>query len=99
MNIALIGYGKMGKAIEETALQIGHTVNLKINSKNAHELTNANLKKADVAIEFSNPQTAVANISACLAAGIPVVSGTTGWLNEFKKIETLCKEKKGSFLF
>lgn len=99
MNIALIGYGKMGKAIEEIALQNGHTINLKINSKNVHELTNANLKKADVAIEFSNPQTAVANISACIDAGIPVVSGTTGWLNEFKKIETLCKEKKGGFLF
>ena len=99
MKIALIGYGKMGKAIEEIAVQKGHTISLKINSKNAHDLTNTNLKKADVAIEFSNPQTAVANISSCLEAGIPVVSGTTGWLAEFKKIETLCKEKNGSFLF
>jgi 4-hydroxy-tetrahydrodipicolinate reductase len=99
MNIALIGYGKMGKAIEEIAIQNGHSIVLKINSKNAHELTKVNLKTADVAIEFSNPQTAVANITACLDAGIPVVCGTTGWLNEFKKIETLCKEKNGSFLF
>lgn len=99
MNIALIGYGKMGKAIEEIAVQKGHSINLKINSKNAHELTDAYLKKADVAIEFSNPQMAVENISVCLEAGIPVVSGTTGWLNDFKKIETLCKEMNGSFLF
>jgi 4-hydroxy-tetrahydrodipicolinate reductase len=99
MNIALIGYGKMGKAIEEIAIQHNHTICLKINSQNTNDLTITNLQKADVAIEFSHPDTAVGNITICLEAGIPVVCGTTGWLNDFKKIEGLCKEKEGSFLF
>jgi 4-hydroxy-tetrahydrodipicolinate reductase len=99
MNIALVGYGKMGKAIEEIAVQKGHSIILKIDLQNYRDLTTANLKKADAAIEFSTPETAVANISTCLNAGIPVVCGTTGWLNDFKKIESLCKKLDGSFLF
>ncbi|MEP6616750.1 MAG: 4-hydroxy-tetrahydrodipicolinate reductase [Ginsengibacter sp.] len=99
MNIALIGYGKMGKAIEEIALQRGHSICLKITSQNTHDLTPNNLKKADAAIEFSNPKTAVINLASCMKAGIPVVCGTTGWLKDLHYIETLCKEQNGSFLF
>jgi 4-hydroxy-tetrahydrodipicolinate reductase len=79
MNIALIGYGKMGRIIEEIALERGHHTVLKISSANAHELTAENLRKADVAIEFTSPHSAFANISACMHAGVPVVCGSTGW--------------------
>jgi 4-hydroxy-tetrahydrodipicolinate reductase len=99
MKLALIGYGKMGKAIEEIAVDRGHKIVLKITSQNKADLSSTNLKKADVAIEFSQPQTAVENIITCLDSGTPVICGTTGWLNDFPKIERVCKEKNGSFLF
>ncbi len=99
MNIALIGYGKMGKAIEEIALQKGHTITLKIDLENQHELSADNLKKADVAIEFTGPETAADNIYTCLDAGIPVISGSTGWLNKLPDIEKHCLKKNGSFLY
>ena len=99
MNIALVGYGKMGKAIEAIALKEGHSIVLKINSKNFSEFTADSLKNSDVAIEFSHPSTAVDNITKCLNVGIPVVCGTTGWLAELSKIEQLCNELSGSFLY
>jgi 4-hydroxy-tetrahydrodipicolinate reductase len=99
MKLALIGYGKMGKAIEEIAMERGHTIVLKIASTNKEELTASNLKKADVAIEFSHPGKAVEHIITCLTAGIPVVCGTTGWLNQFSEIENVCKARNGTFLF
>ncbi len=99
MNIALIGYGKMGKAIEEIALQKGHTITLKIDLENQHELSADNLIKADVAIEFTGPETAADNIYTCLDAGIPVISGSTGWLSKLPVIEKHCLEKNGSFLY
>jgi len=99
MKIALIGYGKMGHAIEEIALQRGHEIVLRITDENLQELTKENIKKADVAIEFTNPQSAVQNISFCLTANISVVCGTTGWLDQLKKIEEKCKEENGSFLY
>lgn len=99
MNIALLGYGKMGKAIEEIALQKGHNIVLKINDENLHELTATAIRKADVAIEFTNPQSAVHNILFCFDAGVPIVCGTTGWLNEMNMIEQKCKEKNGTFLY
>ncbi|MFN5711480.1 MAG: NAD(P)-binding domain-containing protein, partial [Bacteroidota bacterium] len=77
MKIALLGYGKMGKTIEKIALSEGHEIVLKIGSKNLHELTAENLRKADVAIEFSTPQTVVTNLMLCFEAGTPVVVGTT----------------------
>jgi 4-hydroxy-tetrahydrodipicolinate reductase len=99
MRIALIGYGKMGKAIEEIALQKKHTISLKINAKNADELTKENLQNADVAIEFTSPQTAAQNIIKCFEAGVPVICGTTGWLDKLEQIKKVCEDKKGAFLY
>ncbi len=99
MKIALVGYGKMGKAIEEIALQRGHTVPLKIDISNLNEFTAANLKQCDAVIEFTGPHSAVENISKCLDAGIPVVSGSTGWLAQWAVIENKCKELNGSLIY
>ena len=99
MNIALLGYGKMGQAIEEIALQRGHQVVLRINDQNLGDLTKDNIKNADVAIEFTNPQSAVNNILFCLDENVPIVCGTTGWLSELKTIEEKCNNKNGSFLY
>ncbi|MEO6220186.1 MAG: 4-hydroxy-tetrahydrodipicolinate reductase [Ginsengibacter sp.] len=98
MNIALIGYGKMGKAIEKIALHKGHDVVLRVNDENLKDLTIENIQKADVAIEFTIPESAVANILLCFHAGVPVVCGTTGWLHEKKLIEEKCRKSGGTFL-
>lgn len=98
MNIALIGYGKMGKAIEEIALQKGHSITLKIDDQNLSELTKENLQQADVAIEFTMPKSAVANILQCFDAAVPIVCGTTGWLDQKNFVEEKCKEAGGTFL-
>ena len=95
MKIALLGYGKMGKVIEQIALQRGHEIVLKKTELNSFD----GLLNADVAIDFSVPDAAVANISECLNNAIPVISGTTGWLNNFSEMETLCTTKKGSFIY
>ena len=99
MKIALIGYGRMGKAIEETALENGDEIVLKINSENKDQFTDSNLKKADVAIEFTNPESAFENIKTCLRAGLPVISGSTGWLDNLPEIIELCKNLNGTFLY
>lgn len=99
MKIALIGYGKMGKAIEHIALGQGHEVVLKIYSSNLNEFTNDNIKKADVCIEFTNPEVAVDNIKKCINAGVPVVCGSTGWWHHLPQVLDYCKEKNGSFLY
>lgn len=90
MNIALIGYGKMGKEIEQIALERHHNIPLIIDINNVSDLNAENLKKADVAIEFSRPETVVNNIRACFAAGTPVVCGTTGWLEHYDAIKNEC---------
>lgn len=99
MKIALLGYGKMGHIIEEIALQRKHEIILRINDENLNELTTENIQKADVAIEFTNPQSAVDNILFCLDHNVAVVCGTTGWLSQLKKIEERCKEVNGTFLY
>ena len=99
MKIALIGYGKMGKAIEEILLQRGHTAPLKIDINNQDQFTKENLLQCDVAIEFTGPHSAVNNISTCLDAGIPVVSGSTGWLEQWTSIEDKCKAVNGTLLY
>lgn len=99
MKIALIGYGKMGHAIEEIALQRGHEIVLRITDENLHDFSNENIQKADVAIEFTNPHSAVENILFCLNANVAVVCGTTGWLTQLKSIEEKCKEVNGAFLY
>ncbi len=95
MKIALLGYGKMGKVIEKIALERGHEIVLKKTSANSYN----GLENADVAIDFSIPNAAVANITACLNKNIPVVSGTTGWLDSYNEMVTLCTEKNGSFIY
>jgi 4-hydroxy-tetrahydrodipicolinate reductase len=99
MKIALIGYGKMGKAIEEIALERGHTIGLKIDIATLAEFTKENLNKCDVAIEFTSPHTALQNIITCLDAGTPVVCGSTGWLEQWDIAKKKCEEKNGSLLY
>ncbi|WP_203257268.1 4-hydroxy-tetrahydrodipicolinate reductase [Hyunsoonleella ulvae] len=95
MNIALLGYGRMGQAIEKIAIDRGHTIVLKVDKDdNDYDIT-----KADVAIDFSIPSVAFNNISNCLENGVPVVSGTTGWLKDYDKAIALCKEKNGAFIY
>jgi len=98
MKIALIGYGKMGRAIEEIALAGGDEIVLKVGLENLEDFTVENLQQAAVAIEFTDPHSAVANIKKCFDAGVPVVCGTTGWLKELEAVKTYCNEKNGAFL-
>lgn len=95
MKIALLGYGKMGKVIERIALERGHEIVL----KKDHDSSFEGLENADVAIDFSVPDSAVENISECLNSGIPVISGTTGWLTDYPKMVELCNAKNGSFIY
>ena len=96
MNIALFGYGKMGKEIEAIALQRNHTVVLKITEENINSINEKDLKKADVAIEFSTPDAVINNIKNCFNANLPIVVGTTGWYTNFEEIEKICSQKNGS---
>lgn len=99
MKLALIGYGKMGKEIEQIAASRGHLVVLKIDVDNQHELTSENLSKADVAIEFTTPATAIGNYQKCFRAGVAVVSGTTGWLDQRPMVEKECLANQGCFFY
>lgn len=98
MNIALIGYGKMGHMIEEIALQRGHAVVLKINIDNTDDFTAEKMAAADVAIEFTAPESAFANVRRCLDFGVPVVSGSTGWNQHLPEAKDYCLQKGGAFL-
>jgi 4-hydroxy-tetrahydrodipicolinate reductase len=99
MKIALIGYGKMGKEIEKIAVSRGHEVTLIIDITNPDDLTAENLRKCDVAIEFTIPASAVKNYFTCFEAGIPVVSGTTGWLDQKAEVIKKCEETGGTFFY
>ncbi len=95
MNIALLGYGRMGRTIEKIAIDRGHTIVLKVDKDDSgYDIT-----KADVAIDFSLPSAAYGNITNCLNNNVPVVSGTTGWLDNYDKAVALCKEKNGAFIY
>ena len=99
MRIALLGYGKMGHAIEQVALQHGHEVVLKIHIDNTADLTSEALSKADVAIEFTQPEAAYANVLKCFEVNVPIVSGTTGWNQKMDEVKKLCKEKQQAFFY
>ncbi len=99
MKIALIGYGKMGKTIEELAEMNNHTIELKIDENTLEDFTEENLRRVDVAIEFSTPDVAFDNIIRCINSGVPVVSGTTGWLHRFDEVIELCKTENGAFFY
>lgn len=94
MKIALLGYGRMGKEIEKIALQRGHEIVIKTSGKEVYDIT-----KADVAIDFSIPSSAYNNISNCINNNVPVISGTTGWLDKYNDIVDLCNDKKGAFIY
>ncbi|TNE29795.1 MAG: 4-hydroxy-tetrahydrodipicolinate reductase [Bacteroidetes bacterium] len=96
MKIALLGYGKMGVIIEKMALERGHEVVLRVGRDGC---TDEELRRADVAIDFSLPSVAFSNIQRCIENDVPVVSGTTGWLDRKPEIEALCKERNGSFIY
>ncbi len=99
LKIGLLGYGKMGRAIEKIALQQGMEIVWRIHRENAGERTTALLRTADVVIEFSRPEAAFDNVMACLEAGVPVVSGTTGWADELSKAQDFCQKNGGAFLW
>ena len=99
MKIALLGYGKMGRAIEEIALRKGHEIVLKINIDNLEENTIANIQKADVVIEFTGPESAFSNLEKCFEAGVPVVCGSTGWMHKIEETKQLCEKNKGALLY
>jgi len=95
MKIALLGYGKMGKSIEKIALERGHKIVIKSDSNTK----NYDISKADIAIEFSNPDIAFENLKNCIENNIPVVCGTTGWLDKYESIENSCKKNNSAFLY
>ena len=99
MRIALIGYGKMGRAIEEVALQRGHEIVIKIDQPNLHEFTKENFAIAEAAIEFTSPHSALENVKKCLDFGIPVVCGSTGWTDRLEEMKKICADKNGSFIY
>ena len=98
MKIAIIGYGRMGHEIEDIAKKRGHVIQLIVDVDNSYDLNPVKLKDIDVAIEFSSPDTAFKNISTCLGLKIPVVSGTTGWLQDFKRAAEICEKNRTSFI-
>lgn len=99
MKAAIIGYGKMGREIEQILKERGHETALIIDTDNAAELDAAHLTETDVAIEFTTPQTAYDNIRTCLEAGTAVVSGTTGWTGRLPELQALCRERGGAMFY
>ena len=99
MKIALFGYGRMGKEVEAIARTRGHEIVLVVDKDNASDITTAQLQQAEVAIDFSLPQTAYTNINNCFDAHLPVVTGTTGWLDKLPLVEERARNEKQSFLY
>ncbi len=95
MNIALLGYGRMGKSIETIALDRNHNITIKATSST----TTFDFSETDVAIDFSIPSTAVNNIKKAIEAGVPVISGTTGWLDHYDEVLDYCRANDGTFLY
>ena len=99
MKVAILGYGKMGQIIEKIAQERGHNILLKINQHNIDELNIENLKKDDVVIDFSTPESAKTNIILSIDANKPIISGTTGWLDDYKEVKDYCIKNDGAFLY
>lgn len=99
MKVAIVGYGKMGHEIESVLISRGHSVGLIIDANNAGDLNEEKLKGIDVAIEFSAPDVAFGNIVNCIECGVPVVCGTTAWLDRYDSVVELCKDKDGAFFY
>lgn len=99
MRIALLGYGKMGKTIEQIALQRGHEISARIDISNRSDMFDINTENTDVVIEFSSPESAYGNLKFCMEFGLPTVCGTTGWLQHKEEIEKLCEENEAAFFY
>ena len=99
MKIALLGYGKMGQIIDQLATDRGHEIVLKIDENSVDDLTIENLKKADVAIDFSTPETVLNHIQQCFDAGIPIVVGTTGWYGKLQEVKNSCDAGNKTLLY
>ncbi|MDR3246404.1 MAG: 4-hydroxy-tetrahydrodipicolinate reductase [Prevotellaceae bacterium] len=99
MKIALIGYGKMGRTIERLALRRGHSISVRIDKDNTEDIYSEVFQSSDIAIEFSGPETAFHNVSTALKSGVPVVCGTTGWLDKLDEIKQLCEKQKLAFIY
>jgi len=99
MKIALCGYGKMGKIIEQVALSRKHEIVLIIDKDNLHDLTPDKLKNADVVIEFSTPASVLSNISKCFDAEVPIVVGTTGWYDQLPRVKKECVDSNKSLMY
>lgn len=99
MRILLLGYGKMGKTIEQIAISRNHTAPFKIDLENYSSLTSITKDQVDVAIEFTQPESAYNNVKYCIEQGIPVVCGTTGWLEKKKELEELCRKNGSAFFY
>ena len=98
MNIAIIGYGRMGHEIESAALSRGHAIKLIVDKDNMGDLNERSTRDVDVAIEFTTPETAFDNVVRCLKMKIPVVSGTTGWLKDYDRAVKVCGENRTAFI-
>lgn len=99
MNLAIIGYGKMGKAIEQIAIDRGHTIGLIVDENNIDSIGSADFSGIDVAVEFSKPESAFNNINLCIQSKVPVVSGTTGWLGKIDDVIERCKAGECGFFY
>jgi 4-hydroxy-tetrahydrodipicolinate reductase len=99
MKIAILGYGKMGRIIEKFATERGHDIVLKVNIDNMEDLTVDNLQKADVAIDFSTPDSALSNIELCFDAKLPIVVGTTGWYGHLQEVKNKCEDGNNTLLY
>jgi dihydrodipicolinate reductase len=99
MKIALVGYGKMGKEIEKIALERGHSITIIIDQNNAEDIGSPDFKQADVAIEFTNPYAALNNIHSCVDSNVPVVCGSTGWLDQLPEVAEYVKGRNGALFY
>ncbi|MFA6945219.1 MAG: 4-hydroxy-tetrahydrodipicolinate reductase [Pedobacter sp.] len=99
MKIAILGYGKMGRIIEKIATERGHKIILKVNADNLEDLSVSNLRLADVAIDFSTPDSALSNIDICFEANVPVVIGTTGWYGRLQEVKNKCVEGNNTLIY
>ncbi|WP_291403703.1 4-hydroxy-tetrahydrodipicolinate reductase [Daejeonella sp.] len=99
MKIAILGYGKMGRIIEKFATERGHEIVLKVNIDNMEDLNIDNLQKADVAIDFSTPDSALSNIELCFDAKLPIVVGTTGWYGHLQEVKNKCEDGNNTLLY
>lgn len=99
MRLAIIGYGKMGKTIEKIAIERGHSIAVALDKDDFSQINKLDSSTIDVAVEFTEPISAFSNIKSCIDNNIPVVSGTTGWLNKYDEIATYCNKNNGAFFY